>query len=137
MGILWKRTVSAEFRANRQKFCENCTFPQNFCTRKLGEIMVFYAVGVTPKSIFQRNGCFLGKQEFGVISQTMAQHFLILSLHIGHTCIFHNVGCEYDAHFSTSISLLFPFNSFYVFLFLAFTKLDNKKVFFISLFHLK
>ena len=26
------------------KLCGNCTFPQNFRTRKLGEITVFYAV---------------------------------------------------------------------------------------------
>ena len=36
--ILWKCTVSAEFRANRFKF------PQNFHTKKSGEIKVFYAV---------------------------------------------------------------------------------------------
>ena len=27
---------------NRPKLCGNCTFPQNFRTRKLGEITVFY-----------------------------------------------------------------------------------------------
>ena len=27
---------------NRLKLCGNCTFPQNFRTRKLGEITVFY-----------------------------------------------------------------------------------------------
>ena len=44
MEILWKGTVSAKFRAIRSKLCGNCAFPQNFHTRKLGEIMVFYAV---------------------------------------------------------------------------------------------
>ena len=34
MEILWKGTVSVKFRA----------IPQNFCTRKLGEFTVFYAV---------------------------------------------------------------------------------------------
>ena len=42
--ILWKGTVSAEFRANHPKLCGNCSFPQNFHTRKFGEISVFYAV---------------------------------------------------------------------------------------------
>ena len=37
MEILWKGTVSTVF----------CAFPQNFHTRKYGEIMVFFAVGVT------------------------------------------------------------------------------------------
>ena len=36
--ILWKGT------ANRPKLCGNCAFPQNFHTRKLGEITVFYDV---------------------------------------------------------------------------------------------
>ena len=43
MEILWKGTVSTEFRANRPKLCGNCTFPQNFHTRKLVEITVFFA----------------------------------------------------------------------------------------------
>ena len=38
---LQKGTVSIEFRP---KLCGNCVFPQNFRTRKLGEISVFYAV---------------------------------------------------------------------------------------------
>ena len=29
----------------RSKLCKNCAFPQNFHTRKLGGITVFYAVG--------------------------------------------------------------------------------------------
>ena len=33
-----------EFRVDRLKICGNCAFPQNFHTRKLGEISVFYAV---------------------------------------------------------------------------------------------
>ena len=44
--ILWKGTVSEWFRANHPKLCRNCAFPQNFHTRKLGEITVFYAVSV-------------------------------------------------------------------------------------------
>ena len=44
MKILWKDTVSSEFRANRLKLSGNCTFPQNFHTSKLGEITVFFAV---------------------------------------------------------------------------------------------
>ena len=46
MEILWKSAVSAEFRANRPKLCGNCAFPQNFHTRKVGEITVFSAVEV-------------------------------------------------------------------------------------------
>ena len=42
--MLWKRTVSAEFRANCLKLCRNCAVPQNFHARKLGEILPFYAV---------------------------------------------------------------------------------------------
>ena len=42
--ILWKATVSAKFRANHSKLCGNYVFPQNFHTRKLGEITVFFAV---------------------------------------------------------------------------------------------
>ena len=38
MEILWKGT------ANRPKPRRNCVFPQNFDTRKLGEITAFYAV---------------------------------------------------------------------------------------------
>ena len=33
----------------RQKLCRNCAFPQNFHTRKLGEITVFYAANVRKK----------------------------------------------------------------------------------------
>ena len=41
--ILRKDTVSA-YRANRPKLCGNCAFPQNFRTRKSGEIMVYFPV---------------------------------------------------------------------------------------------
>ena len=34
------------FVANRPKLCGNYAFPQNFHTRKLVEITVFFAVGV-------------------------------------------------------------------------------------------
>ena len=47
MGILQKGTVSAEFRAIRPKLCGNCAYPQNFHTKKLGEIAVFYALVFT------------------------------------------------------------------------------------------
>ena len=42
MEILRKGTVSVEFQANHPKFCGNCAFPQNFQTRKLSEITLFY-----------------------------------------------------------------------------------------------
>ena len=48
--ILWKFCEKAQF-PNRPKLCGNCAFPQNFPTRKLGEITVFYAV-VTRVSYF-------------------------------------------------------------------------------------
>ena len=44
MDILWKGAVSAKFLANRPKLCENCAFPQNFYTMKVGESTVFFAV---------------------------------------------------------------------------------------------
>ena len=44
MENLWKGTVSALFRAIRPKLYRNFAFPQNFHTRKLGEISVFFTV---------------------------------------------------------------------------------------------
>ena len=48
---LWTNTaentvISPNFLANCPKLCGNCTFPQNFHTRRLGEIKVFFAVKV-------------------------------------------------------------------------------------------
>ena len=45
--ILWKGTVSSY-----PKLCGNCAFPQNFYTRKLGEITAFYAVLISTWSYF-------------------------------------------------------------------------------------
>ena len=42
--ILWKRTVSTEFWANRPKLCGNSTFPKNFHAMKLSEVAIFYTV---------------------------------------------------------------------------------------------
>ena len=44
--ISWKGTVSAYFWANGLKICRNSAFPQDFSTKKLAEIKVFYAVPV-------------------------------------------------------------------------------------------
>ena len=44
MEILWEDTVSAEFRVIHPKLHGNFAFPQNFYTRKLDEVTVFYAV---------------------------------------------------------------------------------------------
>ena len=44
MEILWNGTVSVEFRKNYTELWGYFDFPQNFHTRKLGEITVFYAV---------------------------------------------------------------------------------------------
>ena len=43
--IWWKLIVSTEktVSAIHPELCVNCTFPQNFCARKLGK-MVFYVV---------------------------------------------------------------------------------------------
>ena len=54
--ILQKCTVSAELRASRSKLCGNCTLPQNFHTRKLGEITVFYVVRELHKFRLFRKG---------------------------------------------------------------------------------
>ena len=45
--LVWKFCRKAQFQysfGQIAKLCGNCAFPQNFHTRKLGEIMVFYAV---------------------------------------------------------------------------------------------
>ena len=42
--ILRKHIVSGQFQAICPKLCVNCTFPQNFNSRKLGEFPVCYAV---------------------------------------------------------------------------------------------
>ena len=44
MEIFRKGIVSPEFWANLPKLCLNCAFLQNFYTKKLGEITVFWAV---------------------------------------------------------------------------------------------
>ena len=44
MEILWKGTDSPQFQANRPKLCGDCAFKQNFHTRKLDEITLFFAV---------------------------------------------------------------------------------------------
>ena len=43
------RLVSVEFRANRRGRTE-FAFPQNFHTRKLGKITIFYAVKTTVRA---------------------------------------------------------------------------------------
>ena len=52
--ILWKHTVSAEFRVNRPKLCGNCAFSQNFHTRKLGKITMVHAVTVQSNKKYER-----------------------------------------------------------------------------------
>ena len=44
MEIFWKGIGPAELRAICPKLCGNCTFLQNFHTRKIDEISEFYAV---------------------------------------------------------------------------------------------
>ena len=40
--------------ANRLKLCGNCVFPQNFLTRKLSEITVFYTLpGWAGRGLFR------------------------------------------------------------------------------------
>ena len=45
--------VSGE--SDHPKLCGNCAFPQNFRTRKLGEITVFYAVVIAFKDTCEGN----------------------------------------------------------------------------------
>ena len=47
-------------KANRSKLCGNCAFPQNFHTRKSGEITVFFAVSSTDNAIFIINDFYVG-----------------------------------------------------------------------------
>ena len=42
--LVWKFCGKAQFPNSFGKLCRNCAFPQNFHTRKLGEITVFSAV---------------------------------------------------------------------------------------------
>ena len=49
MEILWKSKLSAKFWANHSKVGENCAFPQNAHTKKLGENSVFCAVNTAIK----------------------------------------------------------------------------------------
>ena len=42
--VLSKGTFFAQFWANSPKLCGKCAFPQNFHTRKVGEITLFFAV---------------------------------------------------------------------------------------------
>ena len=43
-GIFVENAVSAEFLTIRQKLCQTLAIPQNSHTKKLGEIIVLYAV---------------------------------------------------------------------------------------------
>ena len=51
MEILWKGTVSAQFRAIFPKLRGKCAFPQNFQTMKLDEITVLYTLNDPSISI--------------------------------------------------------------------------------------
>ena len=54
--ILWKGTVLIH-----QKLCGNCAFLQNFHTRKLGEIAVFFAVQLNLKAACAKRGTIFQK----------------------------------------------------------------------------
>ena len=47
--LVWRLCGKEQFphTAIHLKLCGNCSFPENFYTRKLGEITVFFAVFVT------------------------------------------------------------------------------------------
>ena len=47
--LVWK-FCRAQFERHSFSICGNCAFPQNFHTRKLGEIRIFYAVLLTKQS---------------------------------------------------------------------------------------
>ena len=49
-----KRKVRSTIRAILPKLCGNCTFPQNFHTRKLGEITALYVVDLVNLFICDR-----------------------------------------------------------------------------------
>ena len=51
--ILRDGAVYVQFWAIRPKLCGNCAFPQNFHTKKLGEITAFYAV-TSPEIVKKR-----------------------------------------------------------------------------------
>ena len=53
MEILCKGTVCV--KANRPKLCGNCAYPQNFHTRKLGEIAVFYPMHESPAEAYSES----------------------------------------------------------------------------------
>ena len=61
MKILWKCTVSSEFRANHLKLSGNCSFSQNVHTKKLGQISIFCAVAITTcnRTIIYMNTFFI------------------------------------------------------------------------------
>ena len=42
--LVWRSCGKARFPYSFGPICRDCTFPQNFHTRKLGEIIAFYAV---------------------------------------------------------------------------------------------
>ena len=42
--MLMKQTISVDFQVNCPKLCGCCEFPRNFHTRKLGEVLVFFAL---------------------------------------------------------------------------------------------
>ena len=62
--ILRKSTVSEEFQANCMKCCWNCVFPQNFHTRKLGEITAFCIVCATKRKFTKGEpSCYFSKEQ--------------------------------------------------------------------------
>ena len=46
--LVWKFYGKIQFPHSFGRFGRNCAFPQNFHTRKLGEIKIFFLVTVTP-----------------------------------------------------------------------------------------
>ena len=55
---------------NHLKICRNCSFPQNFYTRKLGQISIFYAVAIT-----KCNGAIIYKKTFFIWIHTRLPNF--------------------------------------------------------------
>ena len=53
--LVWKFCGKARFphrfRASRPKLCRDCAFPQNFHTKKSGEITVFFAVSASAQPV--------------------------------------------------------------------------------------
>ena len=68
---------------NRPKKCRNCAFPQNFHTRKLGEIMVFFAVSLSLEKSTTSSSCYRVD-----VREKISKIFYNCDLLLWHICFF-------------------------------------------------